>query len=70
MGKFKNKYRITSHRAPFWDYAWNAAYFVTICTKNRKHHLKIFPITSPTIQKIGTIAQSILGNLTINRHKQ
>lgn len=35
MGKFKNKYRISSARAPFWDYAWNAAYFVTICTKNR-----------------------------------
>jgi REP element-mobilizing transposase RayT len=20
-----------------WDYGWNAAYFITICTKNRKH---------------------------------
>lgn len=35
MGKYKNKYRIASARAPFWDYRWNAAYFVTICTKNR-----------------------------------
>ena len=33
--KFQNKYRITSARAPFWDYGWNAAYFVTICTQNR-----------------------------------
>ena len=35
MEKYKNKYRIASARAPFWDYRWNAAYFVTICTKNR-----------------------------------
>jgi REP element-mobilizing transposase RayT len=36
--KYKNKYRIESARAPFWDYTWNAAYFVTICTKNREHY--------------------------------
>ena len=35
MEKYNNKYRIASARAPFWDYRWNAAYFVTICTKNR-----------------------------------
>ena len=34
-GKIQNKYRIASARAPFWDYGWNAAYFVTICTQNR-----------------------------------
>jgi putative transposase len=34
--RYQNKYRITSARAPFWDYGWNAAYFVTICTKNRE----------------------------------
>jgi REP element-mobilizing transposase RayT len=37
MEKFKNKYRIPSARLPYWDYGQNAAYFVTICTKNRKH---------------------------------
>lgn len=37
MSKFKNRYRITSARAPFWDYGSNAAYFVTICTHNRAH---------------------------------
>ncbi len=35
INKFKNKYRIPSARASFWNYGWNAAYFVTICTKNR-----------------------------------
>ncbi len=35
IDRFRNKYRIPSTRAPFWDYRWKAAYFVTICTKNR-----------------------------------
>ncbi|SFB76564.1 hypothetical protein SAMN05421780_101363 [Flexibacter flexilis DSM 6793] len=35
MDKFNNKYRIASARAYFWDYGWNAAYFVTICTQDR-----------------------------------
>lgn len=34
--RYLNKYRIASARAPFWDYGWNAAYFVTICTQNRE----------------------------------
>jgi putative transposase len=36
--KFKNKYRIPSARASWWDYGSNAAYFITICTQNRKHY--------------------------------
>ena len=36
--KFRNKYRISSARLPNWDYGGNAAYFVTICTKNREHY--------------------------------
>lgn len=37
MAKFKGKYRIESIRAQWWDYGWNGAYFIAICTKNRKH---------------------------------
>jgi putative transposase len=36
MEKYKDKYRIPSARHPFWDYGWNAAYFVTLCTQNRE----------------------------------
>ncbi len=36
--KYKNKYRIASTRLQNWDYGWNASYFITICTKNRKHY--------------------------------
>jgi len=32
MEKFKNKYRITSTRLQNWDYRWDGAYFITICT--------------------------------------
>ena len=35
--KYKNKYRISSIRLQNWDYAWNGAYFITICTQNREH---------------------------------
>jgi len=34
--KFQNEYRIPSARAQWWDYGWNAAYFVTICTAHRE----------------------------------
>ncbi len=33
--KFRNKYRIASHRKPFWDYSADALYFLTIVTQNR-----------------------------------
>ena len=35
MDKYKNKYRIKSHRKPYWDYSANALYFLTINTQNR-----------------------------------
>lgn len=34
--KYKNKYRIPSARAQWWDYGWNGAYFITICAHNRE----------------------------------
>lgn len=35
--KFKNKYRIPSARLRSWDYGSNAAYFITICTREMQH---------------------------------
>lgn len=37
QNKFQNKYRIPSARLQNWDYSNNGAYFITICTKNRRH---------------------------------
>ncbi|WP_255070553.1 transposase [Lacihabitans sp. LS3-19] len=39
MDKFKNKYRISSHRKPNWDYSADALYFLTIVTQNRECNL-------------------------------
>jgi len=39
MDKFKNKYRIQSHRKPHWDYSADALYFLTINTQNRECNL-------------------------------
>jgi len=36
--KYKGRYRIESARLKNWDYGWNAAYFVTICTHGREHY--------------------------------
>lgn len=36
MEKFMGKYRSPSARAPWWDYASDGAYFITICTANRE----------------------------------
>lgn len=37
MKKYKNKYRIPSTRAGWWDYGSAGAYFITICTALKKH---------------------------------
>lgn len=39
MDKYKNKYRIQSHRKPNWDYSSNALYFLTIVTQKRECNL-------------------------------
>ena len=61
---FNNKYRIPSARLQHWNYANEAMYFVTICTKNRQHFFgdvsteseKDSIILNPT--EIGKIAHS------------
>ena len=54
MDKFQNKYRITSARASWWNYANNAGYFITICTKNRVNYFGEIGALS----EIGKIAES------------
>jgi len=39
MDKFRNKYRIQSHRMPNWDYSNSGYYFITIVTPNRECNL-------------------------------
>ena len=54
--KFQNKYRIPSTRAQWWDYGNNAAYFITICTANRKHYFGDIRNGKMKLSPIGIIA--------------
>jgi len=56
MGKYQNKYRIGSARAQWWDYGWNGAYFITICTKNRKHFFGEIQGEKMILSHVGVIA--------------
>lgn len=62
--KFQNKYRLSSARLQNWDYGWNAAYFVTICTQNRAHYFGDIVVDTPNfgastlqLSEIGTMAE-------------
>ena len=64
--RFQNKFRIPSARFQNWDYGWNAAYFITICTKNRECYFGEIvetPITTTTIATIPTMQLSEIGKI-------
>jgi len=54
--KYKGKYRVTTTRMQNWDYGWNAAYFVTICTQNRNHYFGEIADGKMQLSEIGEIA--------------
>lgn len=54
--KFQDKYRITSTRLQYWDYSWNAQYFITICTKNREHYFGEIKGEKMILSNIGILA--------------
>lgn len=56
--KFQNKYRISSARLQNWDYAWNAAYFVTICTQNRECYFGDVVDGEMQLSEIGKIVKT------------
>lgn len=56
MEKFQHKYRIASARASWWDYGWNGAYFITICTKNREHFFGKIINHKMQLSSIGVLA--------------
>ena len=53
---YKNKYRIKSARLENWDYRWNAAYFITICTADRRHYFGEIKNGKMEYSPIGVIA--------------
>lgn len=54
--KFQNKYRIPSARMQTWDYRWNGAYFITICTKNRIHYFGEVVNNEMKLSNVGVLA--------------
>jgi len=55
--KFQHIYRIPSARAEWWNYGWNAAYFVTICTQNRECYFGDAIDGKIKMSEIGIIAE-------------
>ncbi|SFC55781.1 transposase [Flavobacterium phragmitis] len=56
QGKFQNKYRVSSIRAQWWDYGWNGAYFITICTQGREHYFGKIQNDKMVLAEVGIIA--------------
>lgn len=54
--QFKNKYKIESIRLQNWDYRWSSAYFITICTKNKKPFFGEIKNGKMELSNIGVIA--------------
>ncbi len=58
MDKYQNKYRIQSARLQNWDYGWNGAYFITICTANRECFFGEIVNGNMHLSEIGKIIES------------
>jgi len=59
MKKFRNKYRIQSARAQWWDYGWNGAYFITVCTRHRNHYFGEIRNSKMILSETGIIADTL-----------
>lgn len=66
--KFQNKYRISSIRAQWWDYGWNGAYFITICTQDREHYFGKIQNNKMVLSEVGIIADLLWHQIPIH-HK-
>ncbi len=69
MDKFLNKYRIPSTRLQTWNYGWNAAYFVTICTRDHVCYFGEVVDGQMVLSEKGVIAD-ILWHEILNHAKQ
>ncbi len=62
-GKFQNKYRIESARLQHWNYGLDAAYFITICTKDRKCYFGNIIDGAMQLSRAGIIANVFWDNI-------
>ena len=68
MDKFQNKYRIPSARHQNWDYRWDGAYFITICTKDRQHYFGKIENGKMFLSNVGILAD-VFWHEIINHNK-
>ncbi|MBF4464824.1 transposase [Flavobacterium sp. LC2016-12] len=68
QGKFQNKYRTSSIRAQWWDYGWNGAYFITICTQDREHYFGEIQNDKMVLSEVGIITDILWHQIPIH-HK-
>ena len=64
MTKYLNKYRSESARAQWWDYGWNGAYFITICTADREHFFGEIKNGKMILSPTGVIADLLWHEIT------
>ncbi len=57
--KYQGRYRIPSARHPVWDYATPAAYFITICTRDRHPYFGHLRNGTMTHSAMGQIAWDV-----------
>ena len=58
MSLYKNKYRVESTRLQKWNYGWNAKYYVTIITKDRKYFFGNIENQNMILSEIGRILKN------------
>ena len=68
MDRFLNKYRIPSIRLQTWDYGSQAAYFITICTKNRENYFGEIIAAEP--QHLACLRPTAIGTVAYNNWKE
>ena len=55
--KFRNTYRVDTFRKRTWDYGWNGAYFITICTYKRERFFGKINAGKMMLSPIGEMAE-------------
>ena len=58
MEKFKNKYRISSHRKSNWNYSNDGFYFLTLVTQNRVCNLGTIKNHEMVLSEFGKIVEN------------
>jgi len=56
--KYQNKYRSASARASWWNYGLDAAYFITICTGDRRYYFGKVINSKMMLSQTGIVANS------------